>query len=315
VSARDVLSLAYVRVQQAPARDFLYDNRRDISHRQPLGNPALQPSLVISYQAALKHLFDGGRALQASVFFRDLFDQIGVRERDPRLAVSRPQYQNADEGHAEGFELEWIVPYGSGSELNLDYTFMHAVGTESLEEGLPFGDRLSPRVAPIGDVPLNWDRRHTAAVSWMWRKVPEWTIAWVTRVGSGLPWTASPRRTALTDLSQVNGRRFGWDENTSLSVRWGPPFLPSLWHLGFGLEVRNLFDFRSDRLATISGYPNPFINTYYDDYGAFRGETGLGGGAYWDARDSNAPDSWVRVFDPRLRNPPRAVRFGVTARW
>jgi outer membrane receptor protein involved in Fe transport len=310
-----VLSLAYVRIQQAPARDFLYENRRHISHRQPLGNPNLEPATVISYQAAIKHLFDGGRALQASVFYRDLFGQIGVRDLDPTLQVSRPRYENADEGHAEGFEIEWIVPHGKGSELDLQYTFMHAVGMESLEEGRPFGDKLPPRTAPLGDVPLDWDRRHSFAVSWMWRKVPEWTVSWATRIGSGLPWTASPRRNQLADLSQVNARRFDWEENTSLSIHWGPPFLPTLWHLAFGLEVRNLFDFRGDRLATLSGYPHPLINTIYDDYGAYRGETGLRGGAYWDARDPDAPDSWVRVHDPRLGTAPRAVRFTVAARW
>ena len=35
VSTSEVFSLSYVRIQQAPARDFLYDNRRDVSHRQP----------------------------------------------------------------------------------------------------------------------------------------------------------------------------------------------------------------------------------------------------------------------------------------
>ena len=313
VSTRDVISLAYVRIQQAPARDFLYDDRYHIIHRQPLGNPALQPSTVISYQAALKHLFDGGRTLQASVFYRDLFGQIGVRELQPNLGVSYPQYENADEGSAEGFELEWIVPHGSGSELDLDYTYMHAVGMESLEEGLPFGGLFQPRIAPLGDVPLDWDRRHTLSAAWMWRKVPEWTFSWVTRLGSGLPWTPSPRRPDLgvIDPPLVNSARLRAEENTSVSIRWGPPFLPTMWHLGFALVVRNLFDSQSDRAATISGYPNPLINTYYDDYGAFRGETGLLGGAYWDESSS----SWVRVFDPRLLNPPRTVRFGVTARW
>jgi outer membrane receptor protein involved in Fe transport len=316
ISTRDIMSLSYIRIQQAPGRDFLYDNRSDVSHRQPLGNPALEPATVISYQAAIKHLFEGGRALQASVFFRDLFGQIGVRELDPTLQVSRPQYLNADEGHAEGVEFEWIMPTGTtGSELNVDYTYMHAVGSASLEEGFPFGTVLSPRTAPIDDVPLDWDQRQTVAVSYMWRKAPEWTISWITRVGSGLPWTASPRREPINDPSIINAQRFDWDENSALSVRWGPPFLPTLWHLGLGLEVRNVFDFRADQRATLNGYPNPEINTYYDDYGAFRGETGLGGGAYWDARDPNAPDSWVRVFDPRLGRPPRTVRFGLDMRW
>lgn len=319
VSTHDVFSLSYVRIQQSPARDFLYenryDNRRPISHRQPLGNPGLEPTSLISYQAAIKHLFERGRAFQASVFYRDLFGQVGVREFYPGYGAPRPRYENADEGHAEGFEIECLLPHGEGSELDLQYTYMHAVGTQSREEGLPFGDALSTRIVPTGDVPLDWDRRHNLSLSWLWRKVPEWTVSWTTRVGSGLPWTASPRRDLPVDLSQVNARRFKWDENTSLAVRWGPPFLPTMWHLAFGLDVRNLFDYRSERAATISGYPHPLINTYYDDDGAFRGETGLPGGAYWDGRDNAAADAWVRIHDPRLMNPPRTVRFGVAARW
>jgi outer membrane receptor protein involved in Fe transport len=315
VSSRDVLSLAYVRIQQAPARDFLYENRRRITHRQPLGNPALEPATAISYQAALKHLFDGGRALQAAIFYRDLYGQVGVRDLDPTLAVSRPRYENADEGHAEGFEIEWIVPHGAGSELDVQYTYLQAVGTQSLEEGRPFGDRFSARTEPTGNYPLDWDRRHSIGLSWMWRKVPEWTFAWSTRLGSGLPWTPSPRRDHLADLGQVNARRFDWDETSSVAIRWGPPFLPTMWHLSFGLDVRNVFDFRGDRLATLSGYPHPLINTYYDDYGAYRDETGLGGGAYWDRRDPDGADFWVRTHDPRLGTPPRAVRFTVAARW
>ena len=71
----------------------------------------------------------------------------------------------------------------------------------------------------------------------------------------------------------------------------------------------------SDRVATLSGYPHPLINTTYDDYGAFRGETGLGGGAYWDADDRSVPDAWVRVHDPRLLDAPRLVRFSLGTSW
>src|SRR5207244_13071133 len=64
VTVRDVVSAAYIRIDQDPARDFLYDNRRVILHRHPLGNPELGPSTVISYQAALKHLITDGLSLQ-----------------------------------------------------------------------------------------------------------------------------------------------------------------------------------------------------------------------------------------------------------
>jgi len=325
VSTRDVLSLSYVRIQQSPARDFLYENRRVISQRQPLGNPGLEPPTVISFQAAIKHLFDQGRGFQAAFFYRDLFGQIGAREFRPAF-LQMPRYENADKGHAEGFELSLILP-GSRLQLEAQYTFLHAVGTQSLEEGIPYGARLTPRTESLGDYPLDWDRRHSVAVSGVWRhpavapsRSPRgpielalrglrgrWSASWVTRVGSGLPWTASPRQVAIDDLSIVNQQRFKWDENTSLSLRWSPLLL-SGW-LELGLDVRNLFDYRSERAATLYGYPHPTINTYYDDYGAFRGETGLPGGAYWE------DNGWVRVHDPRLLNPPRMLRFSLGTRW
>jgi len=331
ISTRDVLSLSYGRVQQEPGRAYLYDNRRVISQRQPLGNAALEPATVISYQIALKHLFDDGRALQAAVFYRDLFGQVGAREYRPQF-LTLPRYQNADKGNAQGVELGLILPAGARARFEAQYTFMHAAGTQSLEEGLPFGGRLIPRTESIGDHPLDWDRRHSLALIGSWQRpalppgrAPRGpvelalrglrgalSVSWATRIGSGLPWTATPR-SGIADLSEINQRRFAWEEQTSLALRWAPVLAAG--RLSLGLEVRNLFDCRSDRAATLSGFPHPLINTYYDDYGAFRGETGLRGGAYWDAVDRDLADAWVRVHDPRLLNPPRLVRFSLSTAW
>jgi hypothetical protein len=332
VSTRDVVSLSYARVQQEPGRSYLYDNRRAIGQRQPLGNGALEPATMISYQIALKHLFDDGRALQAAVFYRDLHGQVGARQFRPQ-SLTLPHYENADKGNAQGVELGLILPAGARARFEAQYTFMHAAGTQSLEEGIPFGGRLIPRTESLGDRPLDWDRRHSLALIGSWERpavAPERpprgpvelalrglrgavSAAWATRIGSGLPWTATPRD-GLADLSQINQQRFDWQEQTSLVLRWAPVLAAG--RLTLGLEVRNLFDGRGDRAATLSGYPHPLINTYYDDYGAFRGETGLPGGAYWDAIDRDAAAAaWVRVHDPRLLNPPRLVRFSLGTTW
>jgi hypothetical protein len=57
------------------------------------------------------------------------------------------------------------------------------------------------------------------------------------------------------------------------------------------------------------------INTIYDDYGAFREETGLGGGAFWDDANGDGVPGWARVHDPRLTTPPRTVRLALATRW
>ncbi len=312
VSVRDVFSLAYVRVQQNPARDFLYDSRVKPNNYRPLGNPRLAPATVISYQAALKHLFGAGWSMQGAVFFRDLFGQVGARNFVPRASAAVFRYADADEGHATGYELSVVRESVSRANFEAHYTWMIARGSESFEEGIPYYLRSGLRPVPIAARALHWDRRHSLSLAAWWDSPGRWSLSWTTLLGSGLPWTPAARRQLDADLSNVNTRRFKWEEWSALSARWTPP---RLGHASLGLEVRNLFDYRSDARATASGYPHFEINTIYDDYGAFRTETGLPGGAYWDDRNGDGLPGWVRVHDPRLANPPRTVRLSLGTAW
>jgi len=310
ISVRDAFSFAYVRVQQAPGRDFLYDRRTAISDRQPLGNPALLPAKMISYEAAVKHVFGPAWGLQASMFYRDVFDQIGALDfRVPTSALNL-RYANDDVSHVGG--LEWsVVHAGRGRRFEASYTWMTASGNESRPEGDPYGPVRAASLPPTGDQPLSWDRRHSLSVSGAWQNRRHVVVSWSSTVGSPLPWTPKPRRQPFTDLALIDSRRLGWTENSNLDLRWSPPRAGGF---SLGLEVRNVFDNRAERVATLDGYPNPVINTLYDDYGAYRTETGQGGGGYW-SQLVNAPAFWVPVHDPRLDTPPRTLRMSVGAQW
>jgi outer membrane receptor protein involved in Fe transport len=312
ISVRDAFSLAYLRAHQAPARDFLYDQREAISGRQPLGNPALVPATLISYEASVKHLLDATRSLQVSVFYRDFFGQVGARDVAVPHGETNLSYTNDDEGHTLGFELSLAPVQDERRRLQVQYTWMQAWGNESNPEGDPYRALRGPTTPLIAETPLSWDRRHSISVNgaWGWRE--HWTLSWITAVGSPLPWTPKPLREAFTDYESVNSRRLGWTEVTNASLQWLAPVVPGLT---LGFEARNLFDHRGDRVATIDGYPNPLINTLYDDYGAYRTETGLGGGAYYATPGGEVEPYWVRVHDPRLSNPPRALRAMMGLRW
>jgi outer membrane receptor protein involved in Fe transport len=307
ISPRDAFSLAYVRIHQVPGRDFLYDQRTAIGDRQPLGNPAIGPSALISYEAAVKHVFSPAWALQAAVFHRDVFGQVGALDAAIPEGPVNLRYSDQDESHALGFEAS-LIHADSDRRLEAHYVWMTAYGNESRPEGDPYGPVRAGNLPPITDQALSWDRRHTVLLSgfWPWRRT--WSLAWSTALQSALPWTPKPRRAPLTDLGLVNSRRLSWTENTNLGVGWSPR---NFLNLGFGLEVRNLFDHRGEKAATLDGYPNPAINTLYDDYGAYRTETGLGGGAYW----SRLTGGWIPVHDPRLVLPPRSVRASISSRW
>ncbi len=313
ISTRDVFSLAYVRINQPPSRDFLYDSRRRINQLRPLGNPFLATSTVISYQAALKHLFNDVWSAQASVFYRDLFGQIGAREEALPLAAVTMRYENADDGHFQGFELSLLAARDPGARAEIHYTWLDAQGTESGEEGLRYYATTGLRPTPIGDHALDWDQRHTLAFLAAVDLRGGWQLGWTTVAGSGFPWTPAILNQPPADLSQLNSRRLGWGETSAARVQWAAPWLGR--RMRFGAEVLNVFDSRHETAATLGGYPNPVINTLYDDYGAFRTLTGRPGGAYWNDKDGDGKPGWIYVRDPRLFAPPRAARLTVGTTW
>ncbi|MBI5711689.1 MAG: hypothetical protein HZC42_15505 [Candidatus Eisenbacteria bacterium] len=311
VSDRDVFSLSYARFQQDPPRDFLYDNRWALTIRQPLGNPRLLPATVISYQTAVKHRFDSVWALQTALFYRDVWGQVGTRNyiMPPGYRVAR--YENSDEGHALGGEL---TVFGAGARVRaeLHYTYLTTWGTESLEEGTIYGPPVGLRPRPLGTHPLDWDRTHSIRLA---ASVADWgplSLSWITSLGSGLPWTPRARRELQSDEANVNARRLGWTEATDVSLRLA---LPWLSRIRVGLEVRNLFDRRDELGPSVNGFPNPYINTIYDDYGAYRTETGRGGGGYLNDANGDGVEEWVAVHDPRLYAAPRRVRMSVRTSW
>ncbi len=310
ISVRDVFSFAYVRMQQAPGRDYLYDQRTAISDRQPLGNPALGPATLISYEAAVKHLAGPRWAMQTSVFYRDVFGQVGTVDQQIAEGPINLRYAGEDQSHVSGWELS-VIHSAARRHLEAHYTWMVAAGNESRPEGDPYGPVRAANTPAIGTQPLSWDRRHSFLFAGAWQWSPSASLAWSTALSSPLPWTPKQRRQMLTDLGLINSRRLGWTENTDLDLSWSPR---RALGLAFGLEVRNLWNGRAERAATVDGYPNPIINTLYDDYGAYRTETGLGGGAYWSQMPGEE-GHWVPVHDARLYAPPRTVRMSVGGRW
>lgn len=310
VTDRDAFSFAYARLRQAPPRDYLYDSRLVGDFRRPLGNSGLVPPTAITYDATLQHVLGERWIVQASGFHREWFDQPGARAIDPAVPLLGARYESIDEGRAIGFELALAWRPDAANRVDLSYTYMDAIGSESLAEGFMTGPRFGPRPEPLADRPLDWDVRHTMIATAHWQAIPGVTLDWSTALRSGLPWTPRDQGTTFFDPATLNSRRLPWSESTALRVRATHRWLRGV---AVGVEVRNLFDNRGPSRATLDGYPHPTINTTYDDYGAYRTETGNGGGAFWDSGGPLVPAGWVPVGDPRLSRAPRAIRVALEA--
>ena len=200
----------------------------------------------------------------------------------------------------------------SGQRVTLSYTFLDAFGTQSSPQGLDFGYQVGERTTPAGPHALDWDERHAVSFAALLHPARNWSLSWSTRVATGLPWTPVARDSAaapppFTTQGLLNSRRLQWTENTDVALRWKGRLLRGATVM---LNATNLFDRRGDNAATISGYPNPLINTFADQYSAYRTETGVGGGAYWDPASPGA-SGWIPVHDARLAIRRRAIRVGV----
>ena len=312
VSDKDAFSASYSRIHQNPDRDLLYDQRKVGFNRHPMGNAALVPAEVISYQAAVKHILDAAWSLQLGVFYRDVFGVPGTRRAHSPVGTFRLEYASADESHAGGVELAVRRETPGGQRLGLSYTFMNAYGSQSSQQGLDFGYQVGDRTLPQGTHPLDWDERHAVALTTLLHPAGRWWLSWSTRIATGLPWTPVPNTSGsapppFTDQSSVNSRRLPWSENTNLTLRWKSR---QLFGASALVNVTNVFDGRGDNAATVSGNPNPSINTLTDQYSAYRTETGMGGGAYWDPAATGGA-GWIPVHDARLARRARAIRIGI----
>ncbi len=314
VSVRDAFSFAYARIAQDPPRDFLYEDRTRAYDRRPLGNGALEPAEVVLWQVAVRHVLDPEWSLQISVFLRDVYGEPGVRDHPVPGTTTNLRYESDDDAHSDGLTFEVTRERPDGARLHAAYTFMNARGNASNAYGIAYGKAYGARTQSTAEHPLDWDIEHALGLDGAHRIGNRVRVSWSTRLATGRPWTPIESDSAVSVLppqyanqDHVNSRRLRWSESTQLDVRVELPRARGVVAL---LSVSNLFDHRGDLLAAVDGFPNPRINTAYDEYEAYRTATGKGGGGYWNG--VGAARGWVPAYDPRLGQRARQVRLGIS---
>ena len=306
VSDRDVLSFHYGWTYQTPARSFIFENRGISSTvARARATRTSSPETNIAYQAGVQHLFSRDISGQFSVFFKDIYGLITVRqERDevgnlverllstattPRRAASRP-------ASSKSFSHKFSA--------DVNYTYSIATGVASdPNQALQFfnGGRLylpiSRAAAQLGPAQHGEPQRdHPRS-----RQVG---IPHAVDVRLGLPVHARvPQRpppgsraqqlapAAVAGAPDVDGDKYYkvWGQNVTLFV-----------------DARNVLDAKnissSDRehgAATRSSTPPATTTTIYYT------ETGRAGGAYLQDTNGDSILDWVPgARSARLRGRP-----------
>jgi outer membrane receptor protein involved in Fe transport len=310
VSDKDVLSFHYGWTFQTPARQYIFENRGMQASVGVRGNPDLEPETNISYQAGVQHLFSRDISGQFSVFFKDIYGLITVRQERDDFGNLVNVYFNGDYASSRGFETSLIKSFSHKFSAEVNYTFQLATGVASdPNTALQFfnGGQL---YLPISEQPLDWDQRHTLSVQAVVRDPGKWGFRMLWQYGSGFPFTPSFRNDRRPDPALNNSRRLPSvarltiDGDKYFKV-WGQNV--TLW-----FDARNVLD--SKNIAQVGGFnfTNPYVDGAGDDYLIYFTETGRSGGAYLQDVNGDYLLDWVPVRDPRVYEEGRAVRLGAS---
>jgi outer membrane receptor protein involved in Fe transport len=310
ISDKDVLSFHYGWTFQTPARNFVFENRGINSSVAVRGNPDLEPETNIAYQAGVQHLFSRDVSGQFSVFFKDIYGLITVRQDRDEFGNLINVYFNGDYASARGFEASVIKSFSHKFSAEVNYTYSLATGVASdPNQALQFfnGGRL---YLPIAEQPLDWDQRHTLSLQGVVRDPGKWGVRMLWVYGSGFPFTPTFRNDRRPDPVLENSRR--QPSNSVLTVDGDKYY--RIWGQNVTLffDARNVLDSKNLNALSFPSFPNPFLNQSGDEYLIYYTETGRAGGAYLQDTNGDEVLDWVPLRDPRVFQEGRNVRMGVS---
>lgn len=169
VTDRSVLSLAYGVMFQRPQYNNFYDgfNTSLLRGNQIIGNPDLTPQNVRAYEAKYSSQLTDDFAIDATVYYRDLYNQVGL-SYIPGVPSGYSIYSVAEYGNTRGLELSLRKRPTNNFGFEITYTLASARGTASGPESnyslvtLAGVDEFTrqQRVFPLTDYYLDFDRRH-----------------------------------------------------------------------------------------------------------------------------------------------------------
>ncbi|UCE01546.1 MAG: TonB-dependent receptor [Candidatus Latescibacterota bacterium] len=306
ITDRDVFHFHYGRFIQFPRKDYIFASQDVDQAIGTLGNPNLEPETSISYQAGIKHQFTNNLSGQFAVFQRDYFGLLSSIEiTDDSTGTRNFRYVNKAFASGRGIELNLSKAFANNFAFDVAYTFSYADGVSSNPD---FGRQATGfAFVPTGELPLDWDQRHTLNTTLSVARAGDWRATFVHQFGSGMPWTPLFRFEKKQDPLLENSRRL--PATHILNFR-GEKF----FKLG-GRDLRLFFDGRNllnDRVVVgVAPGVFPGLQNATAGYREYATETGQFGGAYLQDTDGDGRDEFFPVNDPRVFGQRRLFRIGM----
>jgi len=267
ITERGVLHASYGQFFQIPPMAALFENPGfkvvSPSFNSFIGNADLEPQRSAMYELGLQQQLSENVFVDVTAFYRDVRHLLGTKLYGTYIAgQDYGRYYNVDYGGVRGvtFALDLRSAAGGMLSASVDYTYQVAQGNGS-DPKQAFFDAASGDESTKYLIPLSWDVRHNAFVTFM---VSDrvWGLTVVGSYKSGYPFTPA----GFTELR--NADRFLSLSNVNLQV-----FRNFVWadiNFQVFLKVENVFDqYSQDAVPKIdpreiAAYQFNSLNPIYD---------------------------------------------------
>jgi outer membrane receptor protein involved in Fe transport len=261
------LFFAYGHFYQMPALGTMFDNADYRILRQlqaggisygVLGNPDVKPERTVQYQFGYKQAVTDWLGLDASVFYKDIRDLLGVEFVSTYNGAEYARLTNVDFGNVIGLTLALDQRQLGRVSSTMDYTWEFAQGNSSdpreTATRASAGEDPRPRLAP-----LNWDQRHTfnLTVSVAWPG--GFSSSAVLRVASGQPYTPALTSGFASGLEANSGRK---PASTLIDLRGERPVRLAGIGVTVFARVFNLLDTRYFNGFVFNSSGSPYYSRY-----------------------------------------------------
>ncbi len=207
--------------------DYLYIE--SVAGSRVLNNPNLKSSKTIDYELGFQQVISKTSSLKIAAFYRQMEDQIQVRNYAEAYPVTYRTYDNIDFGTVKGMSLTFDLRRTGNIRLTASYTLQFAEGTgSSSETALALINSGQPNLRTV--TPLDFDRRHRVVLTFDYRYgrgaayngptigssqiLADFGVNIIGDFGSGTPYSDSKRAASLFEgnggnrlIGSINGSR------------------------------------------------------------------------------------------------------------
>jgi hypothetical protein len=156
----------------------------------------------VAYELGLQQQLSSEIKIDVTGYYKDFRNLVGTEIYDIGNGNKYSQYVNRDYGNAKGVIISLEKRHSRGFSATLDYTFQIAQGNASDPNSVFLDNETDPpRESQKQLAPLDWDRRHSLNATATIGTPNNFTLTFIGKLGSGLPYTPSlfNQRTGLVN--------------------------------------------------------------------------------------------------------------------